>query len=90
MLRHLRAPLLRVRPATLPTTTFRRCLAVASTETFAADRSSSQPTISAAMTSLLDGEPKKPRILTEIPGPKVRAAKEAMAKIQDVLFIDVA
>jgi hypothetical protein len=85
MLRHLRAPLLRVRPTTVPSPTFRRCFAVASTETFTAKSSSSQPPKSAALASLLDGEPKKPSILTEIPGPKVRAAKEAMAKIQDVL-----
>lgn len=84
MLRHLRAPLFRVRQAIVPTTTFRRCLAVASTETFTADASSSQPPRSASIASLLDGEPKKPRILTEIPGPKVRAAKEVMGKIQDV------
>jgi hypothetical protein len=62
---------------------FRRCLAVASTETFA-DPSASRPSKSAAWATLLDNEPKKPNVLTEIPGPKVRAAKEAMGKIQDV------
>jgi hypothetical protein len=87
MLRHFRAPPLRVRPATVPTTTFRRCLAVASTETVTTDPPSSHTPKSAAMASLLDGEPKKPRILSEIPGPKVRAAKESMAKIQDVLSL---
>jgi hypothetical protein len=84
MLRHLRTPLLRVRPKTVPQT-FRRCLAVASTETFS-DASSSVPPTSAAMARLLDGEPKKPSVMTDIPGPKVRAAKEAMGKIQDVFF----
>ena len=93
MLRHLHTPLLRIFPATARCTTFLRCLAVASTgpatET-ATDTSTSLPPKSAAMASLLDGEPKKPSILTEIPGPKVRAAREAMRKIQDVISFDIA
>ena len=87
MLRHLRAPLLRVRPAIVPTTTFQRYLAVTSTGTQTVHSPSLQPPKSATLASLLDAEPKKPRILTEIPGPKVRAAKDAMAKIQDVLSL---
>lgn len=83
MLRHLRSPLLRVRRAAVPHT-FRRCLAVASTETFSDPPSSLHPK-SAAMASLLDREPKKPSIVTDIPGPNVLAAKEAMGKIQDVV-----
>ena len=83
MLRTLRAPLLRAaRPLAIPHT-FRRPLAVASTEAFGSPTSSSMP----AMATFLDDEPKKPRILTDIPGPKARAAKEAMGKIQDVINI---
>jgi hypothetical protein len=44
---------------------------------------------SAAMARLLDKEPKKYDILTDIPGPKVRAAKEAMGKIQDVSVLGI-
>jgi len=33
---------------------------------------------------LLSNEPQKPNVLTDLPGPKVKAAKEAMGKIQDV------
>ena len=90
MLRHLHTPLLRIFPATARCTTFRRCLAVTSTETATADTSSSFPPKSAAMASLLAGEPKKPNIVTEIPGPKVRAAKEAMGKIQDAISFYIA
>jgi hypothetical protein len=83
MLRTLCSPLLRARPSasTIPHT-FRRCLAVASAETFSDP--SALPPKSTAWATLLDNEPKKPSILTDIPGPKVRAAKEAMGKIQDV------
>lgn len=87
MLRQIRIPLLRVRPTAVPHT-FRRCLAVASSET-SNQQLSSLPTNSAAMASLLDGEPKKPNVMTEIPGPKVLAAKEAMGKIQDVFTWDL-
>lgn len=83
MLRSLRAPLLRVRPATLQRT-FRRPLAVAATETLNNPKSTSLPPKSSATASFLENEPKKPSIVTEIPGPKSRAAKEAMGKIQDV------
>jgi len=82
MLRTLRSPLLRARPAAIPYT-FRRCLAVASAETFS-DPTAALSSKSAAWASLLDNEPKKPSVLTDIPGPKVKAAKEAMGKIQDV------
>jgi hypothetical protein len=82
MLRSLRTPLLRARPVAIPHN-FRRCLAVASADTFA-DPNAALPSKSAAWATLLDNEPKKPNIVTEIPGPKVRAAKEAMGKIQDV------
>ena len=82
MLRSLRTPLIRARPVAIPRT-YRRGLAVASAETFR-DRSAALPSKSAAWATLLDNEPKKPNVLTEIPGPKVRAAKEAMGKIQDV------
>lgn len=82
MLRTLCSPLLRVRPPT-PSLTFRRCLAVASTETFS-DPSTPLPSKSAAWASLLSNEPQKPNVLTDLPGPKVKAAKEAMGKIQDV------
>jgi hypothetical protein len=88
MLRHLRTPLLRVHPKTVPHT-FRRCLTVASTETVS-NASSSVPPNSAAMARLLDGEPTKPIVMTDIPGPKVRAAKEAMRKIQDVFSLVIA
>jgi hypothetical protein len=83
MFRSLRAPLLRARPAIVPCCSFRRSLAVASTETVR-DPSSAWPPTSAAMTSFLEGEPKGPNLVTAIPGPQVRAAKEAMGKIQDV------
>lgn len=36
------------------------------------------------MASFLEGEPRGPNLVTDIPGPQVRAAKEAMGKIQDV------
>lgn len=78
MLRHLRFTLRHGRSSSLPHT-FRRTFAVASSETFK-DSSSSIPPKS----TVLDGEPKKPSIITEIPGPKVKAAREAMGKIQDV------
>jgi hypothetical protein len=78
MLRSLRAPLLRSRPSALPRA-FYRPLAVASSETFKNPSSSIPP-----QSNFLDAEPKKPSIITEIPGPKVKAAKEAMGKIQDV------
>ena len=82
MLLSLRSPLLRARPVAIPTT-LRRCLAVASAETLG-DPSAALPSKRAAWASLLNNEPKKPSVLTEIPGPKVKAAKEAMGKIQDV------
>jgi len=82
MLRTLRAPLLRVRPTTVPHT-FRRCLAVAATHAVG-DPATAIPPRSDAMARILEAEPKKPQVMTEIPGPKVRAAKEAMGKIQDV------
>ena len=82
MLRSLRLPL-RAR-ATTTQLTLRRCLAVAATEAFAHTPAAPVPGLSGAMASLLEGEPKTPSVLTELPGPKVRAAKEAMGKIQDV------
>jgi hypothetical protein len=83
MLRSLRSPLLRVRPTTTQLT-LRRCLAVAASETFARPSAAPVPGLSGAMATLLEGEPKIPNVVTDLPGPKVRAAKEAMGKIQDV------
>jgi hypothetical protein len=83
MLRTLRTPLLRVRPATIPAT-FRRSLAVAATETFKDPSASLPPKQSSAAFSFLENEPARPNIVTEIPGPKVQAAKKAMGKLQDV------
>jgi hypothetical protein len=37
-----------------------------------------------SINSFLDGEPSKPNVTTNIPGPKALAAKEAMGKLQDV------
>ena len=86
MLRTLRSPLLRGRPATGPLA-FRRCLAVAGSQTLAHPTAAAVPDLSSAMASLLEGEPKEPHVRTELPGPKVRAAKEAMGKIQDVMSL---
>jgi len=83
MLRTLRFPLLQARPVTTPLT-FRRCLAVTASETLAHPATARVPGLSGPMASLLEGEPKEPHVRTELPGPKVRAAKEAMGKIQDV------
>jgi hypothetical protein len=80
MLRTLRTPLLRTRLVNIPRT-FCRPLAVASTESF---RDPSLSPKATAIATFLEDEPTKPNILTDIPGPKVRAAKEAMGKIQDV------
>jgi hypothetical protein len=83
MFRSLRSPLLRVRP---PTTalTLRRGLSVTSAETPGHPAAASFPGMSGPMASLLESEPKGPHVLTDLPGPKVRAAKDAMGKIQDV------
>ena len=82
MFRNLRTPLLRVRPSIRHPTLYRP-LALASTETF-----TGPPVIPSTgpLARLYDHEPKKPNVVTELPGPKVRAAKEAMGKIQDVHF----
>ena len=88
MLRALRSRLLRARPATAPLT-FRRCLAVAASQTLARPAAATAPGLSGAMASLLEGEPKEPHVRTELPGPKVRAAKEAMGKIQDASSLDI-
>ena len=82
MLSSIRAPLLRLRLATVPIT-FRRPLAIAA-ETFKPPASTSIPLKSP---SFLENEPQKPSIVTEIPGPKSRAAKEALGKIQDVSLL---
>jgi hypothetical protein len=39
---------------------------------------------SSSISSYFEGEPQRPNVITEIPGPKVIAAREAMSKIQDV------
>jgi hypothetical protein len=82
MLSSIRAPLLRVCLATVPLT-FRRPLAIAA-ETFKPPSSTSIPLKSP---SFLENEPQKPSFVTEIPGPKSRAAKEALGKIQDVSLL---
>lgn len=83
MFRRLPSPLLRARP-TMTQLTWRRCLAVTATEASAGPAAALFIGTSGAMASLLEAEPKGPHVLTELPGPKVRAAKEAMGKIQDV------
>ena len=86
MFRHVQAPLLQAcrRRSTVPWTLACRGVTVASTKTSTSNPLSSPPLKSDALAALLDGEPKKPSIITEIPGPKAWAAKEAMGKIQDV------
>jgi hypothetical protein len=86
MLRNLRVPLLRAQPVAIPCT-FRRSLAVGSTGTHADPASSLSPN-DGAWAAFLDKEPKGPNVITEIPGPKARAAKEAMGKIQDVFRLE--
>jgi len=79
MFRSIRIPLARVRPVSV-SRTFYRPLAVAA-------RVSINPAVSpelGATASLLEDEPKGPNVFTDIPGPKARAAKDAMGKIQDV------
>ena len=83
MLRSLRTSALRARAPVVPRI-FYRPLAVASTETFGKGHSPLPPK-SASLGSFLDGEPSKPNVTTNIPGPKTIAAKEAMGKLQDVL-----
>lgn len=83
MLRSLRTSALRARPITVPRT-FRRPLAVASTETFNKGQTRLPPK-AVSVGSFLDGEPSKPSVTTNIPGPKALAAKESMGKLQDVL-----
>ena len=82
MLRSLRTSALRARPAVVPRT-FYRPLAVASTETFSKGQSGLPPK-AVSFASFLDGEPSKPSVTTNIPGPKTLAAKESMGKLQDV------
>jgi hypothetical protein len=66
---------------------FRRPLAVgAAIETYSDPASASLPPKSSTTYTFLENEPKKPNIITEIPGPKSRAAKDAMGKVQDVLL----
>jgi hypothetical protein len=80
MFRGIRVPLRSIRPTIVPRT-FYRPLAVA------AEQPTIDPSISpklGATMSFLDDEPKGPKVITEIPGPKVKAAKAAMGKIQDV------
>jgi len=79
MFRSIRTPLLRVRPVAA-SRTFYRPLAVAAQQSI-------NPTVSpklGASASFLDDEPKGPNVITQLPGPKVKAAREAMGKIQDV------
>lgn len=83
MFRTLRVPLLRIRPAALPLA-FRRPLAVAAQETYSDSTSTSLPPKQPTTYPFLENEPKKPNIITAIPGPKSQAAKDAMGKIQDV------
>ena len=82
MLRGLRTCALRARPAAVPRT-FRRPLATASAETFSKAHTALPPS-AMSINSFLDGEPSKPTVTTNIPGPKALAAKEAMGKLQDV------
>jgi hypothetical protein len=80
MLRSLRIPLLRA-SGSIRLHAFQRPLAVASTQSI-----TEPPAIATAgpLARLYDHEPKKPNVITDLPGPKVRATKEAMGKIQDV------
>jgi len=81
MLRALRTPVLRTSARRTPVSLI-RSLAVASSESYSKPSpiSGSHSTIA----EFLQNEPKKPNLVTDFPGPKLLAAKEAMSKLQDV------
>ena len=84
MLRGIRVPLLLQSRIGVVPRTFYRPLAVAAAQSI---KSSISPKLGATAT-FLDEEPQGPNVITEIPGPKVKAAKDAMGKIQDVHYVD--